>query len=174
MVSPRFFFIFGLVLTGVLSRLLPHPPNFTSMNAIALFGAFYFGNQWLSFFVVSLTMILSDLVLGYHPCMSFVYLSFGLIGFLGNSLKKNSSSLNISKISILSSFLFFAVTNFGDWVMLTTYPKTIEGLALCYAAGVPFISYQILGDLTFSLLFFKLYAMMTSRLENGVKLSRYE
>ncbi len=169
MTFPRFLLVLGLILTAVLSRLLPHPPNFTSLNALALFGAFYFGSQWTCFFVVSLAMILSDLVLGYHPCISFVYLSFGLIGFLGTSLKKNHSTLQVSKISIASSLLFFLITNFGDWLMGSLYPKTIQGLSICYLAGIPFLATQVLGDLTYSALFFGIYAAVENRLQSEVK-----
>lgn len=158
----RIFVILGLVIVGVLSRLLPHPPNFTSVNAIALFGAFYFESKWLSFATVVATLILSDLAIGFYPTMSFVYLSFGLIVLMGSKLKNKASFGQITITSLASSMLFFVVTNFGDWLTLSLYPKTIQGLCLCYFAAIPFFVTQVLGDLSYGLLLFGLLNLYKS------------
>ena len=158
----RMFVILGLVIVGVLSRLLPHPPNFTSVNAIALFGAFYFESKWLSFATVVATLLLSDMAIVFYPTMSFVYLSFGLIVVMGSKLKKNASFGKITSTSLASSLLFFIVTNFGDWLTLSLYPKTIQGLGLCYFAAIPFFVTQVLGDLSYGLLLFGFLSLYRS------------
>jgi len=150
--------ILGMITIGVLSRLLPHPPNFTSMNAIALFGAFYLESRWLSFATVVLSLLCSDLIIGFYPTMSFVYLSFGLIVLVGSKLK-NPSFKQMTLTSFATSCLFFIVTNFGDWLALSLYPKTLLGLGICYVAAIPFFATQLLGDLTYGLLFFGLFKL---------------
>lgn len=152
--ASRFLVILGFIAIGMLSRLFPHPPNFTSINAIALFGTFYLGNQWLSLATVFSTVFLSDLFLGSHSTIPFVYLSFGLSTLLGHGLKEGNSLRRISMICFFSSLLFFLVTNFGVWMTNTCYPKTMEGLWVCYLAALPFFTNQILGDLAYASLLF--------------------
>ena len=56
--------ILGLLVFSVaLSRLLPHPPNFTPVGAMGLFGAAYFSRKYLAFLVPFVAMWVSDLIL---------------------------------------------------------------------------------------------------------------
>lgn len=152
--------ISGFIVIGVLSRLLPHPPNFTAMNAIALFGVMYLGSRWLSLATVLASVFLTDMVLGFHSTMSFVYLSFGLIVLLGSLFKEGISFHRLPLVSLVSSMLFFLVTNFGEWITGTLYPKTLNGLVLCYLAAIPFFCNQIVGDLCYgAVLYGYMYAL---------------
>jgi hypothetical protein len=36
--KPRFLLLTGMILAAALSRLIPHPPNFSPVAALALFG----------------------------------------------------------------------------------------------------------------------------------------
>ena len=36
--KPRFLFLAGMILAAAASRLIPHPPNFSPIAALALFG----------------------------------------------------------------------------------------------------------------------------------------
>ena len=159
--------ILGLVAIGVLSRFMPHPPNCTSICSIALISAFQFKNCTLSFATVAATLFLSDLAIGFHPMMPFVYLSFGLIILMGVKLTKMTAR-SIPLTSLTSSLIFFFVTNFGEWFAGTLYPKTIQGLSLCFFAAIPFIGNQILGDLCYSFLLFGIFQAVNS--ENQMKL----
>jgi hypothetical protein len=150
----RILVIAGLVIVGLLSRLMPHPPNFTSLNAMALFSISFFGNAWISFGTLFLTLFLSDFIIGFHSTWPFVYLSFGLIVLMGNKLKKNASIKKIGTLSLVSSALFFIVTNLGEWFSGALYPKTWAGLSACFIAAIPFFTTQVFGDLTFSLILF--------------------
>jgi hypothetical protein len=156
----RLLTILGLIMIGIMSRLLPHPPNFTSINAIALFSAFYLGNRWLSFATVFLTLFLSDRALGFHSTMPYIYFSFGLIVMIGYKFKSNISLYRLPIISMATSLLFFLISNFGVWMIGFLYPKTINGLGLCYLAALPFLRNQILGDLTYGILLFGLFYFM--------------
>ena len=42
--------ITGFIILGVLTRVIPHPPNFTAIGAVALFGGAFFSDKKLSFF----------------------------------------------------------------------------------------------------------------------------
>jgi hypothetical protein len=52
--------------------------------------------------------------------------------------------MNVKSI-LVSSMIFFIVSNFGAWVL--GYPHTIEGLLMCYTLAIPFFGYSIIGDL---------------------------
>jgi hypothetical protein len=135
--------IITMVLMAVATRLLPHPPNVAPITGIALFASHRFGDKRLAFVIPILCMFVSDLFLGFHSTLPFVYLAFICISFLGISSK------NIHNGTILaSSTLFFIVTNFGVWLL--GYPNTIAGFISCYTLAIPFFLNTILGDLFFT------------------------
>ena len=134
------------IVLGVLIRLLPHPPNFTPILGIALFGGTMFTNKWLAVLVPLITMFISDVYIGFYPISFWVYGSLGVIGVLATYWK----AINIKNV-LLSSVIFFIVTNFGVWVM-GGYPKDITGLILCYTMAIPFFTNTIAGTLFFSYL----------------------
>lgn len=151
----RSLLILGFIILGILSRFLPHPPNFTALNSIALLSVSALGHLGLSFFVVLSTMFLSDMVIGLHPTLSFVYFSFGCIILMGHWLRLgNHTYKRLPLFCIASSLLFFIITNFGVWLIDPLYPKTYSGLMVCYLAAVPFLVNQILGDVFYGMVLF--------------------
>ena len=66
-----------LMLIAAFSRLIPHPPNFTPLTAIALFGGIYLSNKILSYLLPIIIMLLSDVFLGFSKyfsiCIFFIY-----------------------------------------------------------------------------------------------------
>lgn len=97
--------VFGLILIAILTRLLPHPPNFAPITSIALFSGFHFANKRLALFVPLIAMFISDLFIGVHSLMPVIYLSFLLISILSFYMK----SLSISNV-VLASTLFFVMS----------------------------------------------------------------
>ena len=79
--------VFGLVVVALLTRLLPHPPNFAPITSIALFTGFHFVNKRLALFIPLICMFLTDLILGVHSLMPIIYLSFVLISMIGLKAK---------------------------------------------------------------------------------------
>lgn len=141
--------IVGIVILAVFSRLLPHPPNVAPITAIALFGTATLSG-FTGVVIPLFIMFISDLFLGFHKTMPFVYGSFFLIGFLGLLLHNNISFKNITVVSILSSLIFFFITNFGVWLTSSMYPHTASGLIQAYLMGIPFLRNTLAGDLLYS------------------------
>ena len=135
-----------LIIFGIVSRIIPHPPNFSPVTAIALFGGLNFSNKKIAFIIPLLILIISDFFLGFSLINLIVYISFILVVFIGTRIKK----ITIQNI-LLSSLIFFLVSNFGVWVI--GYPMTLDGLILCYTMAIPFFGYSIAGDLFFGYLF---------------------
>lgn len=159
----RFGVITLMVLLAALSRLLPHPPNFAPIGAMALFGAAYFSQRYLSFLIPIISMWLSDLVLNnvvygqyydhfvwFYDGFYFTYGSFIVIGLIGFVTLKRIRVQNIILASLLASIVFFLISNFGVWASTTMYPKTFSGLMTCYTAGLPFFKNTIMGDFIYS------------------------
>lgn len=142
-----------IIVIAVVLRLVPHPANFAPIAAMALFGGVYLNKKY-ALVVPMLAMFVSDLFLGFHDTMVFVYGSFLLTGIIGLWLKKHQKAQNIILASFVSSIIFFVITNFGVWLVGNMYPKTLTGLLECYTAAIPFFRNTILGDLFYVGIFF--------------------
>ena len=132
------------IFVAALFRLLPHPPNFAPVTALALFSGVYINNKTLSIGVPLIAMILSDLYLGFYSISLWVYISFIAVSIFGIFYKKIKF-----KSIFISSLIFFIISNFGVWVL--GYPKTFDGFLLCYSLAIPFFGYSLIGDLFYSL-----------------------
>src|SRR3989344_1820958 len=111
--TTRLMTLIGLILVAAFSRLIPHPWNFTAIGAIALFGGSFVPSKKLSLVLPLASLILSDLVLGFHSTMVFVYAAFSLNVLLGWGLRDNQTPVKVTSYALLSSSLFFLITNFG-------------------------------------------------------------
>lgn len=154
----------GIVIIAFIFRLLPHPPNFAPIAALALFSAVNIDGV-LAYIIPLLSMLLSDIVLGFHSTMIFVYSAFLLTGFLGRLLKKKNNAVKLLFVSLLSSVLFFIITNFGVWLTGSMYPKNFSGLMEAYFLGIPFFRNTMLGDMFYSFTFFYGYKLMMNLID---------
>lgn len=149
---------FLFVFVAALLRLLPHPPNVAPIAALALFGGVYLGKRY-ALAVPLGAMLISDIFLGFHSTMPYVYGSFAITGLLGLWLAQHKTPRNIIAITFGSSLLFFLVTNFGVWASSTLYPKTLDGLMLSYTMGIPFFRNTLAGDFFFVAILFGGYEL---------------
>jgi len=135
-------------------RLIPHWPNFTPIAAMALFGGAYFERKYLAFIIPLAALFISDLLLGLHGYLISVYLSFIIIAGIGLLLRNRIKIGSVLLATLVSSLLFFVVTNFAVWIGSPFYPQNLTGLIECYAAGLPFLNNGVLGDLFYNTIFF--------------------
>ena len=134
--------IIALIFLAVVTRLLPHPPNFTPIAGMALFAVNRFSDKKIAFLLPIVCMILTDIFIGFHSITPFVYISIIGISCIGYFSKK------INNVAILkSSLLFFFISNFGVWLL--GYPNTISGFISCYTLALPFLINTVLGDFFF-------------------------
>ncbi|HWC55415.1 MAG TPA: DUF6580 family putative transport protein [Sphingomicrobium sp.] len=151
--------LLSAIVAAAALRLVPHPPNFSPIDAIALFSGAYLGRRWLAFAAPFAALLLSDAVLGFYQGMEFQYVSVALIVILGAIVLLRTSLPRVGAASLASSILFFAVSNFGTWVVSGMYPHTFAGLASCYVAAVPFFQNTVAGDLFYAALLFGGFAI---------------
>ena len=151
----RFVVLAGMILAAATSRLIPHPPNFTPIGAIALFGGACFASRRVAFLIPLGAMLLSDVAIGLlsgnlwrglHGLIPIIYGSFAVAVCLGFWLRRRRRILPIVGAVLANSVLFFVVSNLAFWVASSSYPKTWGGLVTCYMAAIPFFRNTMLGD----------------------------
>lgn len=148
-----------LVLLAVFSRVMPHPANFAPIAAIALFGGAILPRKWALTLPLS-AMVLSDLVIGLHPLIFFTWGSFALIALASNVFIKKIQPLTVITASLGASVFFYIVTNFAVWAQGVIYPLTLSGLGQSYINAIPFFRNTLLGDLTYTVALFGVYAIL--------------
>lgn len=167
--SPRLNFLLAIIGVVVLIRLLPHEYNFTPIGAIALFAGTYITNKRLALLLPMILLLISDLMLelfygtGLYRDMMFVYGSFALVTVLGFALRGRVKASTVAGASLLSSIVFFLITNFGAWMMYDMYPHSPAGLYSAYLAGLPFLKGTLTGDLIYNALLFGIFALAVRR-----------
>lgn len=173
------FYAIGFILLAALSRLLPHPPNFTPIGAMALLGGTYLSKRYLKYILPIAALFISDLILNntllraWYPdkegfiffteSMMWVYIAFILMILFGSIILKTRSFKNIALGTIGVSILFFVITNFGVWISAQMYPKNIAGLFACFAAALPFFLNTILGNVFYVLLGFGVMQLLENK-----------
>ena len=149
--------IIGIILYTIIilaiSRIIPHPPNFTPILAIALTLPMITNDKAIGTAIPLFAIFLSDILIGFYSYMIWIYLSFIVISLSSYFLLKRFNLLNITVMSLASCLVFFVVTNFGFW---TTgyYGYTFNGLIIAYIMAIPFATNTILSTLLYSLLIY--------------------
>ena len=143
-----------LILVAAATRLLPHPPNFTPLIAISLFGGAFLANRFLAALIPVGAMFLSDLVIGFHDLMIPIYVLMIVTSLVGRQLRNSQSALKIGGYSVGSSLVFFLVTNLFVWMSSGMYSLDVSGLIACYMMAIPFFQNQVMGDLLYTAFLF--------------------
>jgi hypothetical protein len=164
-----------LVLLAVASRLLPHAPNFTAVGACAFFAGFFFTRRREALAVPLAAMLLSDLVLGFHPILLWVYTAFVLSALLGHALKDDDrfSWGRVLLGNVGAALVFFFITNFGVWLGGDLYALTWPGLNECFEAALPFFRATLASQLFFGAGLFATHRFLQARREGLHQLQRW-
>lgn len=150
----RIIALVSAIAAAAVLRLVPHPPNFTPIGAMALFSGAYIGRRPLAFLVPLAALFFSDLVLGFYHGVATVYSATALIVLIGYFALNRVSTLRVGLAALASSVLFFTITNLGMWLFSGFYPTTIAGLETCFVAAIPFFQNTVAGDLFYAALLF--------------------
>ncbi len=141
-----------IILALSLTRLIPHPWNFSPMLAAGIFSGFYFRQLYLSLFVVIVSMFIGDLFLGFHSLMFFTYIALAIAVFIGLYVKYFKFT-EILYSGLASSVCFFVITNFGAWLTHgEMYTKDFSGLMQSYVMGIPFFHNTLISTFLYLLL----------------------
>ena len=166
----RLLALLSAILAAAALRLVPHPPNFSPIDAMALFSGAYLGRRSIAFIAPFAALLLSDSVLGFYHGMATVYATVALIVVIGWWLSSRRTPLRVAAAAVASSVIFFVITNFGMWLFSGFYPVTYAGLVACYTAAIPFFQNTLSGDLFYAALLFggfRLAELLIPRLRGG-------
>ena len=162
-------FPISLILILAFARLIPHPPNFTPIIAVAIMSGYFFKNINLSFLTLVVAMLIGDLFIGFYENMIFVYASLLLITFV---FYKISNKINFKSLFIygfIGSLIFFIISNFGVWALGSpgvydiVYEKNLNGLVECYILAIPFFGNTFLSTVIFAYPAIFIYKSLAAR-----------
>ncbi len=143
-----------LLVLAILTRVMPHHGwlNFTAVGGALL----YFGARrpWREMLAPLAALMVTDYCLTvFSYRYSFVwtayvttwawYVAVMALGFI--LLKTKTSWLRVGAAVVLGPMSFFLISNYSVWVGGTMYPRTLAGLATCYAAAIPFYRNDVLS-----------------------------
>ena len=149
-------FPISLIVILAFARLIPHPPNFTPIIAVAIISGYFFKNLNFSFVILLIAMLISDLFIGFYENVFFVYASLLLITFIFHKISKKINFKNLFVFSFAGSLIFFIISNFGVWILGSPgldnlpYDKNLNGLIECYILAIPFFGNTFLSTLIFA------------------------
>lgn len=158
-----------LMIALVITRVYSPIANFNPLGAIALMSGLLFANRLLATGMTFGALLLGDVLLSFKnttyseylfsSSFAFVYLGFAAILLIGIVLSRKVSVTNVLGGSLLAAVAFFLISNFGSWLYLEMYPKTIEGLTTCMAAGIPYFRGTLVSQVIFSLAIYVAYSV---------------
>lgn len=181
-IQPKLILVISAVAVAALFRLIPHWPNFTPMASIALMGGALVANRFMGFIIPLIALVISDVLtiklINYQwitvedyfssPSTLLLYLGFIAIIAIGFLLRKRHSWTNLASASLASALIFFLISNFGVWLG-NSLPKTFVGLLATFELGIPFFSYNLLGNVFYTFLFFGIFHFIYSKNPNLAK-----
>ena len=176
-IYPRYFVFGGLLIFAAFSRLIPLPPNFTALGAMALFGGAYISARYLAILLPLVVLWFSDIILNnlvyadyYNGFVIFssrhvwIYISFILIAIMGRTMMKHVTMKSVGLSGIVASVLFFILSNFGVWVQGIMYPISLDGLIACYIAALPFFGWTLLGNTFYCTVLFGCFELANKKI----------
>ena len=137
-----FFFIFFFL---TISRLIPHEPNFTPILSLSILGFLFSTILWVKVLIVLGSMFFSDLIIGTHDFILYVYFSLIILIIFSNSK-------NYIYMIFFGPLIFFIITNFGVWLNSSYYTKNINGLIESFYMAIPFFKNTILSTFFYCIL----------------------
>jgi hypothetical protein len=169
-----------LLVVAILSRVVPHPDwlNFTAVGGALL----YFGarRSWREMLAPLAALMVTDYcltVFGYHYAFRWEayvttwawYLAAMALGHI--LLHSRTTFVRVATGVVLGPTSFFVLSNYAVWVGGDMYPRTLSGLAACYAAAVPFYRNDLLSTAIVAGLAFGVPVLLRSARQRVSKLA---
>lgn len=140
--------LISFVFAGVLGRVLMQPlPSVEPITFFAILAGWLFGSK-KGFAVGASSLYMSNFFVfgGQGPWTLFQAVGFGIAGFFGGFLRKNSTIVECFLITLISTLLFEIIMNTSSLIFL---PSSIFA---AFLLGLPFLIIHALSNGAFSLL----------------------
>ncbi len=156
----------GIFIILAASRIIPHPPNFTSLIALSFYVPLIFGVTYIP--VVLLSFVITDILIGFHSTLFFTWGSVVLIGIFSKFFI--STNLKFRFIGVVSaSFIFFVISNLGVWLS-GGYGYSFSGLLECYFLAIPFFGNTLLSTIFYTFLIEIIHFIYKKKNQSQVKI----
>ncbi|MEX1203063.1 MAG: DUF6580 family putative transport protein [Ferruginibacter sp.] len=159
----------AIILAAAISRVAFYPITYSPVIAMALFGGAVIKDKKWAFALPLFAMFLSDFLFevsgiaaGFWGWGQLVgYGILGMITIVGFAIKKINVQV-VAGFSILSTLLFFFLSNSSVWLLDTslTYTRSFSGWMSCLAAGIPFLKNDLLTNVVYSGVLFGGYVLL--------------
>lgn len=174
-IQTSFVLLVVVVFLAAFSRMIPHLQNFSPICSLGLFGAAYFDKRWKAYLIPFLATFLSDIFLSQfvhtnepflYKGIEWQYISYALIVGVGFLLFTKVTWQRVGLGVVLSTLIFFLVTNIACWPGNPLYSQDMSGLIQSVVAGIPFIKGTLISNMIYSAMLFGGYEV----LQRGFKL----
>ncbi len=168
-----------LVVIAALYRIMPgRPLGFAPQIAMAIFSGSIIKDKKFAFLMPLFSMLFSDIIYevlfylklsslqGFYNGQWINYILFLSVTVIGFAVNKNKV-LGILAGSVAGVLFYFFASNFAVWIggglglNNLPYPKTLQGLSACMAAGLPFLKGSFYATVLFSAILFGGYYSMS-------------
>jgi len=164
-----------VVLVAVLTRFVPHLPNFSPVFAALLFGGAHLKRRdaiWYPLVLLAasdfaLTTLVYRINIGIDQ--GIIWLAFTVVALIGYSVRTRENVSSIAVAAFAGPTAFFLISNFGVWLGghgTRMYPATWDGLMACYVAALPFYRNSLAATAAYTALLFGANEIYT-RLHDG-------
>ncbi len=128
-----------ITIISILSRIIPHPPNFTAIHSIA---TTHKQSPLVALLITITTVAISDIFLGYttSPLIYAAHATTCLIAHYTTSINT-------------PVFAFYTLSNAITFSTTTMYPHTPYGAIHCYLNALPFLPASIISTHLFHHIF---------------------
>ena len=170
---------YALVTSSVITRLVPHLPNFTASNSAVVYGNTVLKPIW-NIFIPLILFFISDIInlyaiqgIGFTAYSFFysfpAYLASSIITRLVMNNKKKICVFSASSLVIISSVIFFIFSNFvvfiESYLSKPNYSLSFENMMITYFDAIPFFGWEVLANSIYSAFYFTIHYFVIEKPE---------
>jgi hypothetical protein len=167
--------VYLIVLLAILTRFIPHIPNFSPVYGALLFGAAHLRKRdsiWFPLLLLSasdfiLTTFIYRTSIGWGELVQMA--AFAAVAMTGWCLRPRVTLRRFSLACVAGPTAFYVISNFGVWLGWRMYPPTWAGLVQCYVAAIPFYGYSVASTFLYAGVLFGLYELYRARHGHNVQ-----
>jgi uncharacterized protein DUF6580 len=163
--------VYLIIVFAVLTRFIPHLPNFSPVYGALLFGganlkkrsSVWFPTVILGASDIVLTKFIYHMNVGWEELIQMA--AFASIAMTGWILRKRFSVGRLAFACLAAPTAFYLISDFGVWLGFNSYPHTWAGLVACYVAAIPFQGRITASTVLFAGILFGVQQIYSSRIE---------
>ncbi len=159
---------YGLVCSFVITKLVPHPPNFTATNSAVVYGNTVLKPIWnilIPLVLIVLSDIVNNILINDWGISAFTFY-YGVPAYFISSVLTRLITHNDKKLNkihngltvLMSSVIFFIYSNL---MVFFQFCFSVENVGECfiqtYVDAIPFFGWEVFGNVIFSIVYFTIH-----------------